>query len=74
MPKGIVTRADARYLTLTEAAAIVGVSLPTIRRRIDSGHLVGYETLRDRRATLVRAADLERLTQTRREGAPVAST
>ncbi len=73
MPMGVVTQLDSRYLTLTAAAALVGVSRPTIRRRIESGHLDGFSTLRDRRATLVLRDDVAKMTQTRRAEMPMAT-
>jgi excisionase family DNA binding protein len=49
------------YLTLTQAAQILGVSRWTLYRRIDEGALTVYESPSNRRVKLVRRPDVERL-------------
>ena len=52
---------DDDYLTLTEAAQLVGVSKQTFWRRIKAGVLRTYQSEFNRRVKLVRRSDLERL-------------
>ncbi len=47
-------------VTLTEAAKRIGTTTFTLRRRIAEGELDAFANPLDRRARLVRAADLER--------------
>jgi len=47
-------------VTLTEGAKRLGVSTFTLRRRIAEGEISAWANPLDRRARLVRAADLER--------------
>jgi len=45
-------------LTITEAARDLGVSRPTVAGLIARGELQGHRSVVDRRAVLIRAADL----------------
>ena len=47
------------YLTIKAAARWLGVSGPAMRRRLHSGDLATFTNPRDKRARLVRLADLE---------------
>ena len=49
------------YLTLTEAARLLGVSRWTLYRRIDEGALTVYQSPSNRRVRLVKRADVEAL-------------
>ena len=49
------------YLTLTEAARLLGVSRWTLYRRIDEGALPVYQSLSNRRVRLVKRADVDAL-------------
>ena len=56
------------YVTITEAAARLGVSDPALRRRVLAGDLVTFTNPRDRRSRLIRLADLEAYMVPRRLG------
>ena len=49
------------YLTLTQAARLLGVSRWTLYRRIDEGALTVYASPSNRRVRLVKRSDVERL-------------
>jgi excisionase family DNA binding protein len=49
------------FLTLTQAARVLGVSRWTLYRRIDEGALTVYESPSNRRVKLVKRTDIERL-------------
>ena len=53
------TIGDARLLSITQAADILGLSTKTIRRRIAAGDLPAYRN--GRRLIRVKASDLDRL-------------
>jgi excisionase family DNA binding protein len=48
------------YVPLTQAANLLGISLPALRRRIDRGQLSVYRSPTDLRVRLIRRKDLER--------------
>lgn len=50
---------DREYLTLGQAAEYSGVSRVTIWRMVKEGRLLAYQNPRDRRAKLVKRADLD---------------
>ena len=52
-----------QYLSMEQAAQLMGVSRWTIWRRIRAGDLPAFRGGVDRRAKLVRRADVERLMQ-----------
>lgn len=52
---------EQEYLTLTEAARLLGVSRWTLYRRISEGALTVYESPSNRRIRLVKRADVERM-------------
>jgi excisionase family DNA binding protein len=49
------------YLTLTEAARLLGVSRWTVYRRIDEGALTAYQSPSNRRVRLVKRTEVEQL-------------
>jgi excisionase family DNA binding protein len=49
------------YMTLTEAAAALGISRATIWRRIQAGEIAAFQSQQDRRQRLVRRSDVERM-------------
>jgi excisionase family DNA binding protein len=53
------------YLTIQEAAELMGVSRWTLWRRIRSGELRAYQAGIDRRTRLVKRADVEELMRPR---------
>lgn len=59
MPPNAARDADRKFITLLEAAGVIGVSAATIRRRIADGTLVGYRF--GPRALRVKPADVEAL-------------
>jgi hypothetical protein len=63
-----VTSSDTdkqRFLTMAEAAVVVGMSRFTLRQRILAGELVAYDDARDRRRRLIAARDLQTLSTPR---------
>ena len=58
---------QSEYMTVSEAAAYLGVSNPKMTRLIQSGVLPTVENVLDKRSKLVRRADVEAL---RRQGRP----
>ena len=58
------------FLTLSAAAAQVGISRNTMADRVRAGEVPAYRDPRDKRFTLVRVADVDRLLTPR----PVAAT
>lgn len=52
--------ATSDFLTLLEAAAVLGVSTKTVRRRIEQGHLPAFR-LTGSRLIRVERADVEKL-------------
>lgn len=51
----------SEYLTLTEAARLLGISRWSLYRRVDEGALPMYESPANRRVKLVKRADVEAL-------------
>ncbi len=49
------------FMTIKEAAEVLGVSRVTIYRRVKAGELEAYQSRADRRERLVRRADIEAL-------------
>lgn len=49
------------YLTFVQAAERLGISRGTLTRRVKSGELPTFKDGRNRRATLVRVEDVDRL-------------
>jgi len=56
---------DPEYVPLGIAARRVGISRVTLRDRVRSGEVPAYVDPRDRRFTLVKVADVDRLRQPR---------
>ncbi len=52
-------RDEREFLTLSEAAARLGVSEPALRRRVERGQLPTFTNPGDLRSKLIRAADLD---------------
>lgn len=53
--------AEPEFLTMSEAAALFGVSRVKLWRAAKAGRLETWQSERDRRATLVRRRDVEAL-------------
>jgi excisionase family DNA binding protein len=58
-------RAPEGYLTLAEARTRLGVAKATITRMVQDGRLPTFDHPRDRRVSLVKIEDVERLAQPR---------
>ena len=56
-------RPPAGYLTMAQAQERLGISKPTLQRMVRAGRLATYADPRNRRVRLVKADDVERLTQ-----------
>ncbi|MDP9354966.1 MAG: helix-turn-helix domain-containing protein [Chloroflexota bacterium] len=50
---------SGEYVTITEAAAVLGISEPALRRRVERGLIPVYTNPDDLRSRLVKAADLD---------------
>ncbi len=50
---------DSEYMTIREAAAVLGLSEPAVRRRVERGLIPAYTNPDDLRSRLVKAADLD---------------
>jgi excisionase family DNA binding protein len=48
-----------KFITIREAATLLGVSRSTVWRRIDKGELEVFQSQADRRERLVRLADIQ---------------
>jgi excisionase family DNA binding protein len=53
------------FLTMEQAAELMGVSWHTIHRRIKRGELLAYQSGTDKRLRLVKRADVEKLMKPR---------
>lgn len=52
---------ENEFVTMAEAAEMLGVSKATMWRRVKSGEIEAFESQQDRRRKLVRRADIEAL-------------
>jgi excisionase family DNA binding protein len=56
------------YLTMAQAQARLGISKPTLNRMVSRGDLETYRDPRNRRVRLVKAEDVEKLSEPVLEG------
>jgi len=56
-----MSKSDSEFLTMQEATRLLGIGRMTLWRRVRDGVLPVYCSERDRRARLVKRADVERL-------------
>jgi excisionase family DNA binding protein len=56
-----MTEPDAEYVTVQEAARMLGMARMTFWRRLREGAMLVYRSERDRRVRLVKRADVERM-------------
>ena len=60
-----MTEPDAEYVTVQEAARMLGMARMTFWRRLQEGTMPVYRSERDRRVKLVRRTDVEALMRPR---------
>jgi excisionase family DNA binding protein len=64
---------DSEFVTVQEAARILGMGRATFWRRLREGVMPVYRSERDRRVRLVKRADVERMRQPVLSATPVAA-